>query len=121
MSAVVLEIPTALSPAEQQANHAVALAGLLRRTDLPTLVWTVYPSGVVGKAFGDTDLMTTLMLARWARAFGTVVVKECAAELVPMQCQRGSGWRLEPGRVTARLSADVTVIGDLVELVGGVR
>jgi hypothetical protein len=121
MTAMVLELPTSVSAAGSQAAHAVALAGLLRRTDLPVLVWTVYPSGLVGRAFGDTDLMTTLIVAKWARGFNTVSVTECAPSLVPMRYQRGSGWRLEPGRATARLSADVSVFGELVELPGGVR
>lgn len=122
MTAVAFEtLWVTTSPVESQADLAVALGGILRRTDLPLLVWTVYPSGLVGRAFGDSDLMTKLMVAKWARAFGTIAVTECVPSLESLEYAWGRGWRLEPGRVTARLSADVSVFGELIDLPGGVR
>ena len=122
MTAVAFEtLGVATSPVESQADLAVALGGILRRTDLPLLVWTVYPSGLVGRAFGDSDQATTRMVKRWALAFSTVAVTECVPSLESLEYAWGRGWHLEPGRVTARLSADVSVFGELIELPGGVR
>lgn len=104
----------------EQASYALELVRVLRRADLPLLVWTVFPSGLAGRAFGATDDETKRMVRAWAKAFGTHAVVESQPEIVEHRTARSTGWRLEPGRITARLSDGVTVFGELVEATGGV-
>jgi hypothetical protein len=111
------------SPAEQSALYAAVLANMLKENPgLPVLIWTVYPSGLVGRAVGTSDWAVTASVRAWARAFRVRADVLSAPRIVARRHTFGNGWAVEPGEVRAQLLTvgyDISVVGELVEVQPG--
>ena len=118
MTAALYEIPSVTTAAQRQAEHAMSLAAVLQRTDLPVLVWQTFPSGNLGHAHGASDRDVVRIVRSWAHAFNARWFVESRPRMVPIVQPWGEAYRLEPGRISVRISPGMTVVGDLVELNG---
>lgn len=112
---------TYLSTAAQTTSHALTLVRVLDNTVLPPLVWTVFPSGLFGRAVGATDLDVVAAVMAWAKAFKKPVSTLDLPEVVDRRSAVGVEWRIEPGRIEVELTPEITVGGDLVKLMPGIE
>ena len=110
------------TPAEQAARYAAVLARLLRENPkLPLLIWSVYPSGLVGRAVGKSDWHVTTAVQAWARAFRVRAEVSSVPQIVARRRPAGGvQWVVEPGEITAFIPPfDGTIVGELVEVKPG--
>lgn len=110
-----------LSTAAQTTRHSLALVRLLDHTVLPTLVWTVFPSGLIGRAVGATDLDVVTAVMAWAAAFEQPITTLELPEVAERRGALGVEWRIEPGRIEVEITPSITVVGDLTTLMPGIE
>lgn len=126
LTATPVETPTqnapGPTPAERAARYAAVLTQLLRENPkLPLLIWSVYPSGLVGRAVGKSDWDVMAAVRAWARAFRARAEVSSVPQIVARRRPGGNvQWVVEPGEIVAFVPAfDGTIVGELVEVKPG--